>query len=276
MTSHPVVRIDNMQDDATLILRWTVHLRAKKLADRTIKIRTYYVERLAKHAPLRTITLDDLEAILATADYAPETLKSIRASWRAFYQWARRNGHLPDDPTESLEPIRVPTTLPHLAPDRDLAAAITRASLPVRAMLQLARLACLRLNEIATLHTSCRNGNWLTITGKGSKQRRIYLHPDLARTLNQLEREQGTGYYFPGRWTGHLHRETVHKWIKDACGHNPHSLRHAGATAAYRATHDLRAVQEMLGHASMAVTQRYLHLDDDSLRAVGLATALAA
>ena len=276
MSTTTVVRIDSMQDDATLILRWKVHLRAKRLTDRTIKIRTYYVERLAKHIPLANVTIDDLETILANNRYSPETLKSIRSSWRNFYQWARLNGHLPTDPTEYLDPIRVPTRLPHLAPDHELATAIATATLPVRAMLQLARLACLRLNEITELHTNDRHGDWLHVLGKGNKQRRIYLHPDLAHTLDRLEREQGTGYYFPGRWTGHLHRETVHKWIKTACGHNPHSLRHAGATAAYRATHDLRAVQQMLGHSSMAVTQRYLHLDDDSLQAVGMAMGLAA
>ena len=141
-------------------------------------------------------------------------------------------------------------------------------------MLQLARLGCLRLTELTTLlHTDDRTGAWLTITGKGSKQRRIALHPDLAATLTELERRQGAGWYFPGT-RGHLHPQSVHKIIVRACGHNPHSLRHAGATAAYRATRDLRAVQAMLGHASMAVTQRYLHVDEDGLRAVALGAGL--
>lgn len=276
MNSASVIRIDHMQDDATLILRWRVHLRAKKLTDRTIRIRTYYVERLAKRTPLRDATIDDLEHILASSDYAPETLKSIRASWRGFYSWAHRQGHLPANPADELAPIRVPASVPHLAPDNAITTAAAKAEPQTRAMLLLARLACLRLNEIATLHTDCRNGDWLTVIGKGGKERRLYLHPDVRQALQTLEHTQGSGYYFPGRWTGHLHRETVYRWIRDACGHNPHSLRHAGATAAYRSTRDLRAVQEMLGHSSMAVTQRYLHLDDDSLRAVGLATALAA
>lgn len=57
-------------------------------------------------------------------------------------------------------------------------------------------------------------------------------------------------------------------------GVNPHSLRHAGATAAYRATRDLRAVQMLLGHSSLATTQRYLHPSLDDVRRAAAATAI--
>jgi len=56
-----------------------------------------------------------------------------------------------------------------------------------------------------------------------------------------------------------MHRVAVERRIQRATGWNPHSLRHVGATAAYEATGDLRAVQEFLGHASLATTERYLH-----------------
>lgn len=259
-----------------LITAWTVHLQSRHLSPATVRIRTYHLRRLARHTPLEDVTLDVLEQVLAAhADYAPETAKSLRSSWRGFYQWAHRTGRLPTDPTVGLAPIRIPVTVPRIAPDDEIARAIASAPMRERAMLQLGRLACLRLSEIATLHTDDRQDAWLHVIGKGSKQRRLYLHPDVAATLDEIQRVQGSGWYFPGQY-GHLHPQSVHKLIVRACGHNPHSLRHAGATAAYNATRDLRAVQQMLGHSSMAVTQRYLHCDDAGLRAVALGTAIAA
>lgn len=261
-----------------IIARFSTHLRARRLSPGTIRQRAYYVARLALHVDLLTVDAETLEAELASYDNrAPETMKSVRSSWQAFYRWAHRTGLIDHDPSIDLAPIRIPITVPHVAPDDDIAIAISRASLRDRAMLQLARFACLRLTELTTLRIADRHGQWLHVTGKGSKQRRIYLTPELAHTLTRIEREQrGADYYFPGASSGHLHPQSVHKIIVRACGHNPHSLRHAGATAAYRSTRDLRAVQLMLGHASMAITQRYLHADDDALQAAALGTALAA
>lgn len=276
LRAFPSTTIRDMTN-TTLINDWITSLSARRLSPSTLRLRRYYVEKLATYGHLLSATLQDLQAVLATlSDAAPETMKSVRSSWRSFYQWARRAGHLDHDPSEDLLPIRIPRTVPHIAPDSAIAAAIQQAPLRERAILQLARLACLRLNEVTTLHTDDRRGEWLYVTGKGNKQRRIYVHPDLAASLNELERTQGRGHYFPGGTQGHLHRETVYKLIVRSCGHNPHSLRHAGATAAYNATRDLRAVQEMLGHSSMAVTQRYLHIDDAGLKAAALGTALAA
>lgn len=264
-------------DDESLITRWITHLQARGLAERTVKIRAYYVRRTADHKPLREITLDDLEQILATSDYAAETKKSIRASWRDFFAWAYRQGHLPDDPAYELAPIRIPVTVPHLAPDDEIARSLINAPARERAMILLGRLACLRLTEITTLHSDDWRGDWLHITGKGDKQRRVFVVPELAAALRaQLEEVGPGGYFFPGLSGPHMHPQSVCKLIRAWCGHNPHSLRHAGATAAYRSTRDLRAVQLMLGHSSMAVTQRYLHCHDDSLQAVALGATLRA
>ena len=71
-----------------------------------------------------------------------------------------------------------------------------------------------------------------------------------------------------------IHPQALNKIITRATGCNPHSLRHAGATAAYEGTHDLRAVQEMLGHVSLVTTQRYVHVRADQIRAAAAATSL--
>lgn len=96
-------------------------------------------------------------------------------------------------------------------------------------------------------------------------------------SYRRLEWRTGPGrYYFPGRFGGALHPMSVNKIITRHTGWNPHSLRHAGATAAYNSTRDMRAVQLMLGHASLATTQRYLHVDEDGMHAAALGTSLQA
>ena len=99
------------------------------------------------------------------------------------------------------------------------------------------------------------------------------VNEDLAAALHAIE-APGQRFYFPGLRGPHMHPQSVHKIIQRLTGFNPHALRHAGATAAYNATRDLRAVQEMLGHASLATTQRYLHLDAEALRRVADATRI--
>lgn len=217
----------------------------------------------------------DLEDVLARRrQLAPETRKSHLASWRVFYRWAHRRGLRADDPTLEIASIRVPPRVPRVAPDDDVELALAGAAPRHRAMVLLARYACLRLTELTTLHTRDREGERLRIRGKGDRERVVYANEPLMFALHALERDQGAGYYFPGLRGAHMHPMSVNKIITRVTGWNPHSLRHAGATAAYNATGDLRAVQEMLGHASLATTQRYLHLDDEAKRRVAAATEI--
>jgi integrase len=144
---------------------------------------------------------------------------------------------------------------------------------PLTAMIMLARFACLRLTELTTLRTDHREGDLLRITGKGEKQRLVPINDDLMHALLTLERMQGEGFYFPGRWGGSMHPQSVNKIITRHLGTNPHSLRHAGATAAYIANPDLEALRLFLGHSSVATTQRYLHVGMDAVRRVAASTA---
>lgn len=259
-----------------LLSKYAQHLRSRNLAQRTIALRTSHARELSAIPPPTTEVLERW-VNPPTRRLAAETVKSRRASARSYFGWLHATGRATTDPSAQLQPVKVPFTLPRVMPDPDLAHILAKPlALRDRAAILLARYACLRLNEIATLTTAQRQGDALLVRGKGGRDRIVYLGTDLLHTLEQIEREYGDGYYFHGRFTGHVHKDALHKIIKRATGWNPHALRHAGATAAYKATHDLRAVQMMLGHASIATTQRYLHLDEDALRAAALATALKA
>lgn len=262
-------------NNSDLLDRFERWLLASSRGDGTIKLRMAHMRDLACIFNLHAVSVDDLEDLLARRrTLADETRKSQLSSWRLFYGWMHTRGIRADNPAAQLEAIRVPVKVPRIAPDDDIAAALERASLSHRAMILLARYGCLRLAELTTLHTSARDGERLRIRGKGNKERIVYANEPLLFTLHALEREQGAGYYFPGQRGPHMHTASVNKIITRETGWNPHSLRHAGATAAYNATHDLRGVQEMLGHASLAVTERYLHLNDEARRRVAAGTVI--
>lgn len=267
-------RYENQMPDATIAAfeRWML---STSRAGGTIRLRVRHIEELARRVhPLRA-TSADLEGMLFDArSLESETRKSMLSSWRLFYRWARRHQLVEVDPTADIESIPVHVKPPRVAADAAVLRGLERATPHERAMILLARYACLRLSELTTLHTRNREHDMLRITGKGNKQRLVGANDDLLHALITLEDQQGAGYYFRGLTGPHMHPQSVHKIIYRVTGTNPHSLRHAGATAAYRATGDLRAVQDMLGHASLATTQRYLHLDNDARRRVAAGTII--
>lgn len=254
------------------------HLLATGHSQATVRQYVGHIERLQRvHPDLLSVTTAELEEYIGRRrDLSAETRKSIRGAFRSFYRWAERTGAVDHSPAEPLEPIRVPRVMPRLAADDQVQLALLTATTEHSAMILLGRLACLRLTELTTLHMKHREGDVLRITGKGDKQRLVPIADDLMPALLTLERMQGYGFYFPGRWGGSMHPQSVNKIITRVTGTNPHSLRHAGATAAYRATRNLRAVQELLGHASLATTQRYLHVALDDVRAAAQGTAFTA
>ncbi|MBS3177781.1 MULTISPECIES: tyrosine-type recombinase/integrase [unclassified Pseudoclavibacter] len=258
-----------------MIREYRHHLYAMNRRERTIELYLYWIDRIRReNGPLEHITAAMLETFISN-QAGPQTKKSIRTAARSFYAWAHKRGHLATNPAADLDPVSIPYSVARVAKDYELARVLNRPmSMEARAAVTLARLGCLRLAEITTLRTDARDGDSIRFEGKGGRERVVYLHPDLDGALRGLQAMQGRGYFFPGRYGSHASRSWVYRLIRDTTGYNPHALRHAGATAAYQATGDLRAVQEMLGHASIATTQRYLHLDDRARRAVAHGTSL--
>lgn len=259
-----------------MLTRYENHLIAAGRSAGTIRQRLYHLELLHReHGDLLAVTEPTLEAFLAARrDQAPEYRKALRSSFRIFFRWAKRLGYIDADPAAELLPVRIPRALPDPVADLVVHAAIKDAPLRDRAMILLGRLAGLRLNEIATLHTDDRTFDVLRIIGKGDKQRDVTINAQLAAVLDELEATQGPGYYFPGRWRGHMHKDAVGKIIRRRLGKKPHSLRHAAASSGYARTRDIRAVQEFLGHASVVTTQRYTRVGLEDVRAVTDATML--
>lgn len=239
-------------------------LRAGGSSEGTISLRSAHLRRFGKRADLAAATYDDVVAWLGDPNLKPSTRHSYRASLRMFYRWMRVTGRREDDPTESTRSIPVPRAQPRPARNEDVAEALGKASQEDRLALLLASLAGLRRAEIAGLHADDIDDTTIRITGKGGVVRTIPIHPALMRELKPWAARGG--YLFRGRdGVGPVTADAMGRRISRLLDTGAHSLRHKFATDAYRGSKDIRAVQELLGHASVSTTQVYMAVDGDAL-----------
>lgn len=244
-------------------------LRAAGQAEGTIRLRRWGLLKLAEHAAPagpRDITADVLHSWVANPSWSPNSRKSARATIRRFFQWENATQRRPDDPAALLLGVKIPPATPRPTPTETVRSALERAETPrQRLMILLATFGGLRRSEIARVHADDIEGDFLLVTGKGGRRRFIPIHPVLAPHI-EIIKTRG-GWAFPGRFTGHCHPDHVGKNLSRLLGSGwtGHTLRHRFATTAYSGSRDLRAVQELLGHASVATTQIYVGLDTESL-----------
>jgi integrase/recombinase XerC len=239
----------------------------------TVYGRRRYLSRLASDVDLATVSGDELLAWLAGHGWAPETRRSAREALMLYFRWATKRGLRADDPTADLPTTRVPPPCPHPATDSVLSRARLAATDEQRLMVDLAALAGLRRAEIAGLPaTALEDDDCLRILGKGDRVRVVPVSPELAARI----RARGGPWVFPGRFAGtHTCPDRVGRTLSRLLGPGwtGHSLRHRFATRAYRGTHDLLAVQSLMGHGDPATTQAYVEVPRDDLRAAVLAAA---
>ena len=273
------------------IAEWTVYLNAAGRSRGTVRLRRYWVSRLAEASEVGpgAIGGDAVAAWLASDDWSANTRCSARASVRAFFAWAEQTRRRADDPTAALLTIAPTPGRPRPCPESALLTAVKRAGDRERLMLALGACAGLRRAEIA----ACRgdalerdlDGWSLRVIGKGGRIRRVPLSDELAEQVQA----RGSGWTFPGqirdgrvvlgdRSAGHLSAGRVGELVSELLPDKwtTHTLRHRFASAAYRADRDIRAVQELLGHVSVATTQVYTAVPDAAKRRAALAASLAA
>lgn len=245
----------------------------------TLTIRSYHLRRFSADtaADPWTVVARDLTDHIDRHTWAPSTVKTFRSTMREFYRWAIRVELTDRNPADLLPRVRVPAGSPRPAADHSLEEALKRATPRTRLMLRLAAHAGLRCREIAVVHgddvVNDRLGWALLVHGKGDRNRHVPLPADLALELQ--EATEHTGWAFPGQINGHLSPAYVSKVIGRALpGATAHQLRHRYATRAYQlGGRDIRAVQELLGHASIATTQLYTGVESEAVRNAALAVS---
>lgn len=217
------------------------------------------------------------------SDWKPETRRGYRNTIRSFYWWAYHTGHIErPDLAQVLPPVKASVPAPRPAPDDIWQQAFEFADPRVGLMLRLAGEGGLRRAEVAKVSTTDViegiGGPLLIVHGKGDKQRIIPITAELAEAISagangHTPGASPCGWLFPGSEDGHLSP----RWVGKLCtkvladAWTMHALRHRFAAKAYRGTRNLRAIQQLLGHASVATTERYTAVDDDEMRAAMMA-----
>lgn len=252
-----------------LLDRWTAYMLAGNVSPETVRLRRYHLTRLATTFPSPLdVTTDALVDWLASRNWKPNTKRSYRASWRAFWLWAVKTGRLPFSPAHDVPQVRVPRGKPRPTPDKVLRFGLRVADPRAWLALMLGGICGLRRGEIARTHRQHVErdlvGWCLRVAGKGGHVRLVPLPEEIARVVLRMPDD----WLFPSPHGGHLTPGHIGVIVKRALGsYSTHTLRHRAGTTAYAATKDLRAVQEFLGHAKPETTAIYTEVPSTSIRA---------
>ena len=216
------------------------------------------------------------------------SIARMLSSWRGLFNWLARHHGFGVNPAAGVRAPKSPKRLPNaLSPDltgRLLDAPITEPlDIRDRAMFELFYSSGLRLAELISLDLASwreiRVDREITVTGKGSKTRRV---PVGAKAVDAIARWLEIRAQFakpeePALFVGSRGRRIAPGVVETRLARlgrqlglsvHPHMLRHSFATHVLQSSGDLRAVQEMLGHASISTTQVYTHLDFQHLAKV--------
>lgn len=254
-----------------VVTRYLDHLRVRNLRYWTIYNRQRALVRLANWAggPIMYLTETDLSKWQKqrAREIQPEPLRTDTSHLRQFYRWLVRENFRPDDPTMRLDMPRVRRRMPRPIKDKQLIEAIDVADSSMTAILGLAAFAGLRACEIARLDWSevGINDKMPSIRveeGKGGVGRMVPLSGPLKTLLLQLPARRGPVITRldgrPGPCMAHRISSRANEFLHDlGITDSLHQCRHRFATTTYQACQDIRAVQELLGHASPTTTAIY-------------------
>ncbi len=221
-------------------------------------------------------------AFLSTRRYARRSISRKMSVVRSFFADASRRGLVVANPAEGVATPSREHSLPRAVPARSLGALLDQVSdedpesLRDRAVIELLYGSGLRVSELASLRISdLRDSSFLRVRGKGNKDRavpvggqaRTALDAYLARGRPAIAGVDAGSRLFVGVRGGPLDPRGMRRVVRKRLGTYPHALRHSFATHMLEHGADLRAVQELLGHADLATTQIYTSVTREHLRA---------
>lgn len=239
----------------------------------------------AGEAPLADIKSHQIRRFIAQLHgkgLGGKSLARMLSAWRGLYTYLMRDHHYANNPCAGLRAPKSARNLPHtLSPDEavrmvDLPATDDVLAVRDKAMFELLYSSGLRLAELVGLDPAALDfaDGSVRVTGKGNKTRIVPLGSHAATALQQwlqariMLAKNDEPALFISRNGARISARSVQlrmkEWgVKQGISSNvhPHLLRHSFASHVLQSSGDLRAVQEMLGHASISTTQVYTHLD---------------
>ena len=239
------------------------------------------------------VTLENLQQLLKVVNelgIAPTSQRRMISGWRMFYKMMVVEDEMKDSPAEMLDiPIR-PEHLPDVLTDKEITAIQSTFDLSLPegmrnyVIVELLYDCGLRVSELVNLRLSniYADEQYIQVFGKGNKERWVPIGERALQLLStyihhvrsHIQPKPGEGnIVFLNRLGARLSRQMVFIFLKQAVVNaglkkriSPHSLRHSFATELVENGADLRAVQEMLGHESIATTEIYTHISRETLR----------
>ena len=239
---------------------------------------------------ISNIMLDDLYEYLMFASSDRDNSANARArkvsSLKSFFNYMSNKAHLLDvNITKELDSPKIPSRLPvFLSLDESLKLLESvDGEFKIRdyCIITLFLNCGMRLNELVNINISDIHSDRLVVTGKGNKQRTIYLNDAcLSAIKNYMEVRPKDNVIdrralFLSKQKTRISNNMVYRMIKknieraglDPNIYSPHKLRHTAATLMYKYGNvDVRALQEILGHEHLSTTQIYTHIDEEQLR----------
>ncbi|TDI78779.1 MAG: tyrosine recombinase XerC [Betaproteobacteria bacterium] len=284
---------------ASLVVAYIFHLaNERRLSPLTCKSYSHDIAtllKLATETPFNQLQIHHVRRFVArlhSTGLSGRSLARILSAWRGFYNYLMRDHGYTHNPCAGLHAPKSPKTLPHvLSPDE----AAKLLEFPVndlmalrdKAMFELFYSSGLRLAELIILKPEdlSFSDSTVRILGKGSKTRIVPIGSQAIRVLREWIKlretllKPGETALFLSRNGKGISSRSVSQRLKIraiqqgiSINVHPHVLRHSFASHLLQSSADLRAVQEMLGHASISTTQIYTHLDFQYLAKVYDAT----
>jgi integrase/recombinase XerC len=293
-------------DDAGLIEAYLAHVRVgKRLAERTVALYTEDLNKLAGFARAAGVALPEVQthhvrrwsAQMHSAGRSPRGIALILSGWRGFYTWLARQGLTQHHPVQDVRAPKAGKPLPkalavddavrlaeHTQPDDDPGLEARDACVT-----ELLYGCGLRIGELVGLDVtaSASARGWIDgdageafVLGKGSKRRSVPVgRAALAALQRWMEARAAWARDDPALFIGQRGQRLTPQHIRVrlkrrslqaglATPVHPHMLRHSFASHVLQSSGDLRAVQELLGHANIGTTQVYTRLDFQHLAQV--------
>ena len=217
------------------------------------------------------------------------SLARMLSAWRGFYRWLGLRGEVSANPVEGVKAPKSPRALPKVLSPDEANRLLDHAggdSLELRdqAMFELFYSSGLRLAELAALDLACLHDvaeGEIKVFGKRGKERHVPVGGKAREAIERWAQQRALvalpeeTALFVGQRGARIHPRVIEERLKQRAltqglpvNVHPHMLRHSFASHMLQSSGDLRAVQEMLGHASIASTQVYTHLDFQHLAKV--------
>jgi len=219
---------------------------------------------------------------LYSKNLRPVSIRRKLSSLRSFFKYLQREGHIAQNPAQFLSSPKIPKSLPDVPTEEqanrlldEVAAGKLERPYPSRdrAIFEVLYGCGLRISELAGLNLDDydRAEGWLRVRGKRKKERQVPLPRQAQSALDQYLAERHATADERAVFVNHRGNRLTDRGARGIvklyalvllgdAGLHPHSLRHAYATHLLSAGADLRAIQELLGHASLSTTQKYTQL----------------